>query len=40
MGISNQVEPGLKLSAVREYLGGKGSLNKKLYSQGQRTVVR
>ena len=28
MGISNQVEPRLKLSAVREYLGGKGSLNK------------
>ena len=27
MGISNQVEPGLKLSAVKEYLGGNGSLN-------------
>ena len=28
MGISNQVEPGLKLSAVKAYLGGNGSLNK------------
>ena len=28
MGISNQVEPGLKLSAVREYLAGSSSLNK------------
>lgn len=28
MGISNQVEPGLKLSAVKEYLAGGGSLNK------------
>jgi len=28
MAISNQVEPELKLRAVREYLGGTGSLNK------------
>ena len=28
MAISNQVEPGLKLRAVREYLAGSGSLNK------------
>lgn len=28
MAISNQVAPELKLSAVREYLGGNGSLNK------------
>ena len=28
MAISNQVETGLKLSAVREYLEGNGSLNK------------
>lgn len=28
MAISNQVEPALKLSAVREYLAGTGSLNK------------
>lgn len=28
MAISNQIEPGLKLSAVREYHAGNGSLNK------------
>ena len=28
MAISNQVEPELKLRAVREYLAGSGSLNK------------
>ena len=28
MAISNRVEPGLKLSAVKEYLEGNGSLNK------------
>lgn len=28
MGISNQVDPGLKLNAVKAYLGGNGSLNK------------
>ncbi len=28
MAICNQVDPGLKLSAIREYIGGKGSLNK------------
>lgn len=28
MATCNQVEPGLKLSAVREYLAGGGSFNK------------
>lgn len=28
MAINNQVEAKVKLSAVREYLGGNGSLNK------------
>ena len=28
MAMSNQVEAGIKLSAVREYLAGGGSLNK------------